>query len=224
MFTDIKSFDHKEYICKTCHSKVLKDKIPCQAICNNMYVDEIPAELSSLEKLEQILIAQRIVFEKIIVLPKGQQRKVKGAICNVPVECDETCKVLPRPPERSGIIMLKLKRKLEFRGHVYFQAVRPQFILDALNWLKFNNSLYNNITIDISNISANLTSFEQQDNVNFENTSSCTLTSKQHITNDIDDTKERDDPLNEYRQATNETCLQSVLSDYPVTITQSNTK
>ena len=44
-------------------------------------------------------------------MPKGQQRKVKGAICNVPVECDETCKVLPRPPERSGI-MLKLKRKL----------------------------------------------------------------------------------------------------------------
>ena len=45
-------------------------------------------------------------------MPKGQQIKVKGAICNVPVECDETCKVLPRPPERSGIIMLKLKRKL----------------------------------------------------------------------------------------------------------------
>ena len=98
-----------------------------------MYVDNIPAELVSLKKLEQILIAQRIVFEKIIVMPKGQQRKVKGAICNVRVECDETCKVLPRPPERSGIIMLKLKCKLEFRGHVYFQAVRPQFILDALN-------------------------------------------------------------------------------------------
>ena len=77
-----------------------------------MYVDKIPAELASLEKLEQILIAQRIVFEKIIVIPKGQQRKVKGAICNVPVECDETCKILPRPPGRSGIIMLKLKRKL----------------------------------------------------------------------------------------------------------------
>ena len=57
-----------------------------------MYVDNIPAELASLEKLEQILIAQRIVFEKIIVMPKGQQKKVKGAICNVPVECDERCK------------------------------------------------------------------------------------------------------------------------------------
>ena len=104
-------------------------------------------------------------------MPKGQQIKVKGAICNVPVECDETCKVLPRPPERSGIIMLKLKRKLEFRGHVYFQAVRPQFILDALNWLKLNNPLYNNITIDIQNISAELTSLEQDDNtssINFD--------------------------------------------------------
>ena len=29
----------------------------------NMYVDEIPSELSSLEKLEQIRIAQRIVWE-----------------------------------------------------------------------------------------------------------------------------------------------------------------
>ena len=54
-------------------------------------MDEIPTELSSLEKLEQIQIAQRIVFEKIVVMHKGQQRKIKGAICNVPVECDQTC-------------------------------------------------------------------------------------------------------------------------------------
>ena len=42
-------------------------------------------------------------------MPKGQQRKIKGAICNVPVNCDETCNILPRPPERSGIVLLKLK-------------------------------------------------------------------------------------------------------------------
>ena len=39
-----------------------KRKLPCWAVVNNMYVDEIPTELSSLEKLEQIRIAQRIVF------------------------------------------------------------------------------------------------------------------------------------------------------------------
>ena len=88
------SFDGKEYICNTCKSKVKQHKVPCQAVINNMYVDDTPVELASLEKLEQIIIAQRIVFEKIIVMPKGQQRKVKGAICNVPVECDQTIVVL----------------------------------------------------------------------------------------------------------------------------------
>ena len=85
-------------------------------------MDEIPTKLSSLEKLEQIRIAQRIVFEKIVVMHKGQQRKIKGAICNVPVECDQTYNKLPYPPDRSGIIILKLQRKLHSRGHVYFQA------------------------------------------------------------------------------------------------------
>ena len=83
-------------------------------------------------------------------MPKGQQKKVLGAICNVPVNCDQTCKVLPRPPERSGIIMLKLKRKLQFRGHVYFQAVCPELIVNALNWLKQNNPLYCDVTNDIT--------------------------------------------------------------------------
>ena len=65
-------------ICKTCHSKVIKGKVPCQAAYNDMFVDEyIPIELPTFEKLEQILIAQRIVFQKIVVMPKGQQRKIK---------------------------------------------------------------------------------------------------------------------------------------------------
>ena len=32
------------------HSKVIKGKLPCQAVVNNMHVDEIPTKLSSLEK------------------------------------------------------------------------------------------------------------------------------------------------------------------------------
>ena len=114
------SFDGKQYTCNTCHSKVIKGKLPYMAVMNNMYGDEITTELTSLEKLEQIQIAQRIVFEKIVVMHKGQQRKIKGAICNVPVECDQTCNQLPHPPDRSYIIILKLKRKLQSSGDVYF--------------------------------------------------------------------------------------------------------
>ena len=65
-FSIQQSFNVKQYICNTCHSKVITGKLPCQAIGNNRYVDEIPMELSSLEKQEQILIAQQIVFEKIV--------------------------------------------------------------------------------------------------------------------------------------------------------------
>ena len=92
------------------------------------------------------------MFEKIGVTPKRQQRKMKGAICNVPIECDLTCNQLPRPPDRSGIIMLKLKRKLQFRGHVYFQAVRLELMQQVLNWLKVHKPMYKDILVDIKNI------------------------------------------------------------------------
>ena len=62
-----------EYICKTCHTKLLKGRIPCQAVYNNMMVNTIQTELECLEKLEQILIAQRIVVEKIAIMPQRQQ-------------------------------------------------------------------------------------------------------------------------------------------------------
>ena len=125
-------------------------------------MDDVPPEMKCLEKLEQILIAQRMMFEKIVIMPKGQQRKIKGAICNVPVDCDNTCKLLPRPAENSGIIMLKLKRKLDFRSHVYFQAVRPDIVLNALIWLLVNNPLYRDITVNMENIDSNLTELRME--------------------------------------------------------------
>ena len=76
-----------------------KGKTPCQAVCNKLVIDEVPSELESLRKLESVLRAQRIVFQKIIIMPKGQQRKIKGAICNIPVDYETVCRSLPRPSE-----------------------------------------------------------------------------------------------------------------------------
>ena len=89
-----------------------------------MYVDEVTTKLSSLEKLRINTNIPVYGIEKIVVMPEGRQRKVKGTKWNVPVECDQTCNQLVRPSDRSGIIMLELRRKLQFRGHVLFQAVR----------------------------------------------------------------------------------------------------
>lgn len=138
----------------------------------------------------------------------------------MPVDCDQTCNVLPRPPERSGIIILKLKRKLSFRGHVYFQAVRPDIILNALNWLRDNNPFYGSIIINIKNIDINLT--EQQLHTFSEQDAKMSPlmdegTPEQKGADDENE-EEVDDPLNEFRAPTTETCLQSVLPDYPVTV------
>ena len=59
--------------------------------------------------------------------------------------------------------MLKLKRKLQFKGHVYFEAVRPAFIQAALTWLKENNKLYKDVVIDCGNISNQLTGTADDD-------------------------------------------------------------
>ena len=212
-FTSVVSFNGKKYVCLTCDKNIKKNKVPCQAVYNDLVVDDIPAELATLEKLEQILISQRIVFEKIVIMPRGQQRKIKGVVCNVPVSCEETCKVLPRPPDSSGIIMLKLKRKLQFRGHVYFQAVRPRVIETALQWLQSNNPLYQSTMVDLTNIDDQLTSIgqnESDDTVVSDN--ELMDTNKEETTDDC----EREDPLNEHRAATCETCLQPVIPDYPV--------
>ena len=253
LFTSVTSFNGKMYICNTCHITIKKkNKTPCQAVYNNLAVDDVPPELASLDKLEQILVSQRIVFQKIVVMPKGQQRKIRGAICNVPVSCEETCHVLPRPPDSSGIIMLKLKRRLQFRGHVYFQAVRPEVVLHALQWLQRNNKLYQNVSINLENIDRELSSLCDHERETESDIASCSQTGslagycdgndgdrgkKQGVneqlekdkghcsrdgnlesdaSRDYDDDCEREDPLNEHRAATCETCLQSIMPDYPI--------
>ena len=144
------SFDGKIYVCNTCHSKAIQGKVPCQATLKNLYFDDVPTKLESLKKLEQIIIARQIVFEKILV------------------NCDQTCNIFP---DRSGIILLKLKRKIQFRGHDYFEAVRPEFIMTALNWLKANKILCKDIQIDCTNISTELTSIMNDEVVDHTNSS-----------------------------------------------------
>ena len=52
--------------------------------------------------------------------------------------------------------MVKLKRKLAYRGHVYFEAVRPDIVVNALKYLKVANHLYEDVVIDQSQITEEL--------------------------------------------------------------------
>ena len=237
LFAGVKSYDGNEYICVTCDKNVIKGKMPCQAVCNRTLVDEIPRELACLEKLESILIAQRLIVEKLIILPKGQQQKIRGAVVNVPINHETVCSTLPRPSSDSGIIMVKLKKKLQYKGHQYFQAVRPSHIVAGLQWLQSNNPLYDQVTINLDNfegssemVNSQFTENESCETIENNGISNC-LSNRSNITLDADDTKdikndtdEVEDPLNEFRNISGETCLQAYLPDYPTNIDSSSSE
>ena len=42
----------------------------------------------------------------------------KGNICNIPIETDTVCNVLPKPVNNNGPALVKLKRHLRYRVYV----------------------------------------------------------------------------------------------------------
>ena len=152
-----------DYICKTCHNSLKKSCIPVQAVCNKLHIFLPPDELKNLNRLKRVLISQRILFKKVAIMPKGQFPKLKGAICNIPIETIDITNTLPQGAETSRFLMVKLKRKLNFLGHVYFQAVSLESIYVALSFLKENNAFYSNINIDMASLPISLTNLSDEE-------------------------------------------------------------
>ena len=118
-----------------------------------------------------------------------------------------------------------------------------------MQWLKANNILYKDIQIDVNNIDTNLTVLHETDNSitvneatgskNNSVTDDCVedtedsipvnqeKSSFQNQINDLNDLndnndKEIEDPLNEHRMPINQTCLQSIIPNYPVMVDNNN--
>ena len=59
--------------------------------------------------------------------------------------------MLPRPAGSNGLIIAKLKRKIEYKGHAVFEAVRPD-VIQFLEFFRSHNDLYSDIEINPANI------------------------------------------------------------------------
>ena len=142
--------DRLKWICKTCHENIGKFKIPtlATATVNKLSLHEQPPELSKLNMLERHLIAPAILFMKMLILIKGSQKGIHGQVVCVKSDLNTVSQCLPRLPTDESLIRVKLKRKLEYKGHHMCQDVNPAKISKALLWLKENNPEYENIDID----------------------------------------------------------------------------
>ena len=102
--TNVLSYDNKKHICMTCRKKTRKNKMPCQAVFNKLEISDVLQELN----FEQIRESQRLLFKKIAIIPEGQILKIRGAIFNIAVDVQDICNSLPRNPQSSGIVLVKL--------------------------------------------------------------------------------------------------------------------
>ena len=144
----LSSIDGSTYICHCCHRTLKLGRIPAQSKANRMELEEIPDQLKDLNNLELHVICKRILFMKLVKLPRGKQKGIRGAAVNVPADLGPACTLLPRLPADAHIVSLKLKRKLEYKQAYLHDVIRPEKVISALHYLKNNNPLYADIEIN----------------------------------------------------------------------------
>ncbi|XP_026102347.1 uncharacterized protein LOC113073807 isoform X1 [Carassius auratus] len=137
-----------EWICHSCHTTLLRGTMPDIAVANMLQFTPIPSELCDLNILERHVIAKYIPFAKILTLPKGQQKAIKGAVISVASEVETTVNCLPRPRSESQLLTVKLKRRLCYQGHYQYQTLNMRKVLSALSKLKEMHSEYKDIIIN----------------------------------------------------------------------------
>ena len=105
----------------------------------------------SLSKLESHLLKLIIPFIRIAYITGYGQYKVKGPMITVEADVTETLneKVLPRQQE---LIPVALKRKLSYKGTVMEEMVSKSKVESYFNYLKKNNHLFNDQTLDMERI------------------------------------------------------------------------
>ncbi|XP_069139395.1 uncharacterized protein [Argopecten irradians] len=147
--TGLKSQDDEEWLCRTCLSSLKEDKIPRLSTHNGMKWPTKP-EVLNLHPLEERLISQRIPFMQIRELPRGGQLSAKGNVVNVPVDIQPTVNALPRQIDEHVTIAVKLKKRLSHKSACFTENVRPNAVMNALEWLMENSEMYMNTGITIN--------------------------------------------------------------------------
>ena len=170
------------YLCNTCdRSLKQKQEMPDMCYNNGLGLSEIPDELKDLYDLEKTLLSKNIVFIKMYQMPTSRWKLTKDKAVNVPIDDmalqDTLNKVTkyPRLPHEAGVILVGLKRKLEYKNTHEKSLIRPQKLITAAMKLKEINQWYTDITIEnrFSVLPDEQSSGEDSDSEEEEDTMDC---------------------------------------------------
>lgn len=110
----IRSDDEIERICKTCNNHLIKnERVPPCVIANGMYFPEKPF-FFDLNELECPICSSVSISKKIFQVQWGDQLKVTVNI--VLANMKSIVNMLPRLPDETGTIKVRLKRRLQYKS------------------------------------------------------------------------------------------------------------
>ena len=75
------------------------------------------------------MLQKEFYLRRLQSCQKVSHKKVREYTCNLSLfDIDSTSNSLPRPTDNDGVIVVKLKRKVGYHGHVLYEPVRPRTI------------------------------------------------------------------------------------------------
>jgi hypothetical protein len=156
-----KSSGNEATVCDECIRNLKKGRIPCLALANNMWIGEVPFELTVLTLPEWVLIARNFPsanIMKLFPLTKGMDSTycgLRGNVSSYHLDMYEIAdmvqgNIMPNPsqilPSTIGVTIIGPKNVRE-RTMPGFLWVRRHRVRAALVWLQDNNPLYADIII-----------------------------------------------------------------------------
>ena len=145
---------NNQFLCKTCLGYLKKNKLPPHSVMNGLKLDATDADIEkdglAMTELENSLIASRIIFQKIFLLPSSRWSGLKDKQVNIPIsssKINDTLEKLPRTPTSAGLIGVQLKRKLEYKNVHKYQLINPQKLFLFIDKAKeMGNPYYKDIS------------------------------------------------------------------------------
>jgi hypothetical protein len=144
-------------VCIPCSLALKKNKIPCHALANGLWIGDIPLELQDLTWMEQKLIACITYNESLVRVHISKMYKIR---CNVVCRATPMNKIYNILPLKKSNIEEVLAimflgptspdKKLFYKTPL---LVRHNKVASALEWLKLNHTDYQELHISYENLS-----------------------------------------------------------------------
>ena len=114
-----------------------------------MVPSPVSPELEGLTQCEEMLIARAFPIMQVYLKPKYGTTSYKGHVVTLPHNVQNIANILPRCPEDLPFVVFSVRGQ---NNEDTSFKVRRSRVHSALIWLKGNNVLYQNITIDLARV------------------------------------------------------------------------